>query len=76
MELPILSELAQCGLVGVCISLIIALCFCIKLFVGALIKFAEEINNLNKVIAKLNADVQLIARRRKPKQEETPTNGE
>lgn len=65
MEIPILSEFVQAGIVGVCIALIVALCFYVRLFVGAYKELGTEIRDLNKTIAELGADVRILTTRRK-----------
>ncbi len=67
MEIPVLNDLVQGGIVGICLGLIIAICYIVRLFVGAIKEFQSEIRDLNKTINELGTEIRTLTLRRKRK---------
>ena len=79
-QIPIFSELAQSGVIGICIALIVANVLIVKFFVGAIMKFFEKIDMLNATIADLNTKIEMLSIRTKmvkraDRQQSGVTNG-
>lgn len=76
MDLPIISEFVQYGVIGICFALIVAICYVVSLFVGAIKGFYAEVSKLNSTIMELSVEVKTFSRgRRKPVSKESPTDG-
>ena len=60
-----LTEFVQAGVVGVCIALIVALGYIVKLFVGALMTFAEVVRGFTSSVEKLNERIDRLEYSRK-----------
>jgi sensor histidine kinase YesM len=63
--IPIISESVQYGVIGICISLIVALCFIVKMFVNVILRFIEEIKSLQSTIGELRTSVEMLTIRTK-----------
>jgi len=53
-SIPVLSELMQAGVVGICLALIVTLIYVIKLNINALMTFSGVLRDFTAVIEKHN----------------------
>jgi hypothetical protein len=53
-SMPVISDFVQAGAVGVCLALIVALGYIVRLFVGALMTFADVVRGFSLSVEKLN----------------------
>ncbi|MGL6226137.1 MAG: hypothetical protein ACRC10_05875 [Thermoguttaceae bacterium] len=70
MDIPVLNDLVQGGIVGICIGLIIAICYIVRLFVLAIKEFQTEIRDLNKTITELGVELRSLTQKRQRKRTE------
>lgn len=70
MDIPVLNDLVQGGIVGICLGLIIAICYIVRLFVLAIKEFQTEIRDLNKTITELGVELRSLTRKRPRKRTE------
>jgi outer membrane murein-binding lipoprotein Lpp len=64
-NIPLFTELAQSGVIGICIALIVAKVFIVKTCVGLITKFTEKIDALNANINELNTKIEMLSIRTK-----------
>ena len=63
--IPIITESVQYGVIGICVMLIIANAVIVKMFVSAIMKLYEKIDQLNTTIADLATEVKMLTIRTK-----------
>ena len=62
--MPFIPMLIEAGAVGLCFALIIVLFFIVKLFVNALMKFADVMSGLSSSVDRLSERIERMDNRR------------
>ena len=64
-QIPIIPEMVQYGVIGICIMLIIALVIIVRTFVMAIMQMYDKIDRLNQTISDLTTEVKMLTLRTK-----------